>query len=234
MIYYVEDDTNIRDLALYALEQSGLEAQGFAEAESFFAAVHQRVPNLVLLDIMLPGMDGMDVLRKLRNCPETSAIPVMMLTAKGTEYDKVKGLDSGADDYLVKPFGMMELVSRCRALLRRSSSLHSEEPDRQLVGGPITLSEATRKATAGDAELALTAKEFDLLRTLMENGTIVMSRERLLEKVWDMDFLGETRTVDVHVQTLRRKLCDALPGSERLIRTVRGVGYTFDGKSWED
>lgn len=224
MIYYVEDDTNIRDLALYALRQAGFEAEGFPAAPDFFAACKRQLPELVLLDIMLPGIDGLEILRKLRANSLTENIPVMMLTAKGTEFDTVTGLDAGADDYLAKPFGMMELVSRVNALLRRAGAPAAVSDD-EFVCGPITLRVSARSVNAGGAPVALTLKEFDLLHALMKNVDTVMTRSVLLEEVWDTAFAGETRTVDVHIQTLRQKLAAACPGADAHIQTVRGVGY---------
>lgn len=228
MIYYVEDDANIRDLTMYALRQAGFEAAGFAGAEEFFAACRERRPKLVLLDIMLPEVDGLEILRLLREDEATKHVPVMMLTAKGTEFDKVMGLDAGADDYLAKPFGMMELVSRVNALLRRAqtpaTAAPSESPD-ELVCGPIRLTIAEHTVQVDGNPVALTLKEFDLLKTLMLNEGRVLSRGQLLEEVWGVTYVGETRTVDVHIQTLRQKLARGLAGSETLIATVRGVGY---------
>lgn len=224
MIYYVEDDTNIRELALYALRQSGLEAEGFADADSFFAACRTDLPDLVLLDIMLPGIDGMQVLRRLRKDPAMAFIPVMMLTAKGTELDKVQGLDAGADDYLAKPFGMMELVSRCNALLRRSR-MDSTGSDDLLICGPIAMDVRAHEVRVNDEVVELTLKEFELLHALMVNQGQALSRTQLLEDVWHITFVGETRTVDAHVQTLRHKLAKAHPGADHLIQTIRGVGY---------
>ena len=227
MIYYVEDDTNIRELALYALHQAGLEAQGFPDARTFQEACAKQVPQLVLLDIMLPGTDGLALLDELRLDPKTRDIPVMMLTAKGTEYDKVIGLDAGADDYLAKPFGMMELVSRCNALLRRASrgSAGSAACGDILECGCIRLSPSAHEAWAGGSLLDLTLKEFELLRKLMEEEGRALTRAQLLEDVWEISFIGETRTVDTHVQTLRRKLNEASSGAGDLVQTVRGVGY---------
>lgn len=231
MIYYVEDDTNIRDLAVYALAQAGFEAVGFPSADEFFAACRQRLPRLVLLDIMLPGMDGMQILRVLREDPRTRHLPVMMLTAKGTEFDTVNGLDAGADDYLSKPFGMMELVSRVNALLRRAASSGTDD---ELSCGPIALRVAARTAAAAGADLSLTLKEFDLLHALLRGKGSVLSRRQLLEEVWDTTYVGETRTVDVHIQTLRQKLAAACPGAESLIGTVRGVGYCLKQPTQEE
>lgn len=227
MIYYVEDDTNIRELALYALHKAGLEAVGFPSAEPFLAELAESVPNLILLDIMLPGTDGLELLGRLRGDPRTRNIPIMMLTAKGTEYDKVVGLDSGADDYLAKPFGMMELVSRCNALLRMASraSANPAENGDLLSCGFVSISPSTRVVRAGSVPVELTLKEFDLLLKLVEGAGRVYTRAQLLEDIWDITYVGETRTVDTHVQTLRRKLNDACAGAGDIVRTVRGVGY---------
>ncbi|HIW76591.1 MULTISPECIES: response regulator transcription factor [Gordonibacter] len=224
MIYYVEDDTNIRDLTVYALKQAGFEAQGFPAAGEFFAACKERLPELVLLDIMLPEIDGLEILHMLRAESATKHLPVMMLTAKGTEFDTVCGLDAGADDYLAKPFGMMELVSRVNALLRRASAPASA-PDDELTCGPVSLTVSAHTVSVNGESVTLTLKEFDLLRTLMQNEGHVLSRSQLLEDVWGMTYVGETRTVDVHVQTLRQKLAAAGEGADALIQTVRGVGY---------
>lgn len=227
MIYYVEDDTNIRELTLYALKQAGFEAHGFAAAEEFFKALAEQQPKLVLLDIMLPGIDGMEILKRLRSETSTSHIPVMMLTAKGTEFDKVSGLDAGADDYLAKPFGMMELVSRVNALLRRASTSVPAEPKDVLAAGGIKLAVSSHTVEVQGAPAVLTVKEFDLLRVLMQNPGSVLSRSQLLEEVWGITYVGETRTVDVHIQTLRQKLSRVHEGADALITTVRGVGYCF-------
>lgn len=224
MIYYVEDDTNIRDLTVYALRQAGFEAKGFAAAGEFFAACKTRLPELVLLDIMLPEIDGLEILHIMREDASMKHLPVMMLTAKGTEYDTVCGLDAGADDYLAKPFGMMELVSRVNALLRRASA-PAVSGDDELVQGPIKLVTSSHTASVENVPLSLTLKEFDLLRTLMQNAGHVLSRSQLLEDVWGITYVGETRTVDVHIQTLRQKLATAGEGADSWIQTVRGVGY---------
>ena len=224
MIYYVEDDTNIRDLTIYALKQAGFEAQGFVSAKEFFDACAQKLPDLVLLDIMLPEVDGLEILKQLSAYSDTKHIPVMMLTAKGTEYDKVCGLDAGADDYLAKPFGMMELVSRVNALLRRASAQTTPASD-ELTCGDITLTTSSHSVEVAGKPVELTLKEFDLLRMLMQNEGRVLSRSQLLEGVWDISFAGETRTVDVHIQTLRQKLAAAHEGADSYIQTVRGVGY---------
>lgn len=224
MIYYVEDDVNIRELTLYALKQAGFEAVGFSNAQDFFEAVAKATPELILLDIMLPGTDGLEILRKLREDAPTKHVPVMMLTAKGTEYDTVCGLDAGADDYLAKPFGMMELVSRVNALLRRASTPATPVDD-ELSFGEVTLCSSSHSVTAGGVPVTLTLKEFDLLRALLCNVGHVLTRQQLLEDVWGLTYVGETRTVDVHIQTLRQKLSAAKEGADAMIQTVRGVGY---------
>ena len=218
MIYCVEDDTGIRELMIYTLKASGFEAQGFAEASEFWQALSEKLPELILLDIMLPGEDGITVLEKLRRRADTAKVPVIMASAKGTEFDKVKGLDCGADDYLSKPFGMMEMVSRVRAVLRRSASPKSDSVLR-LCG--IELNIAEHRVISDSKEVQLTLKEFELLRLFMENPGFVFSRELLLSRIWGEEFVGESRTVDVHVGTLRQKL--GAPGEA--IETVRGVGY---------
>ncbi len=220
MIYYVEDDTNIRELVVYTLRQSGFNAQGFSDAPSFFAACQSKLPQLVLLDIMLPDENGLSILRNLRSNSATSSLPIILVTARGSEYDKVVGLDSGADDYITKPFGMMELVSRVRALLRRTQP--QQQPDVFTAGG-LALHTQKHTVTINDAPIVLTYKEFALLRFLMENRGIAFQREQLLETVWGYDYDGGSRTVDVHIQTLRQKLGDY----GTLIETVRGVGYRF-------
>ncbi|MCD8315863.1 MAG: response regulator transcription factor [Eggerthellaceae bacterium] len=226
MIYYVEDDANIRDLTLYTLRQVGFEVKGFPDSEPFYEELRNNTPELVLLDIMLPNEDGLEILKRLRSNADTKHIPVMMLTAKGTEYDKVRGLDAGADDYLAKPFGMMELISRVKALLRRAHEPATGIED-VIHAGDITLDLAAHTVTVDGKPVNLTLKEFDLLKTLMANEGIVLSRAQLLEDVWDISFAGETRTVDVHIQTLRQKIANESPGSEGAIKTVRGVGYSF-------
>lgn len=224
MIYCVEDDTAIRELMVYTLKASGFEARGFADAKDFWDAVDSEVPGLVLLDIMLPGENGITVLEKLRNRADTRAVPVIMASAKGTEYDKVTGLDRGADDYLAKPFGMMEMVSRVRAVLRRSAA---PQDDKTLRSGNIELNIGEHRVIANGIDVQLTLKEFELLRLFMENPGHVFSRESLLSRIWGEDFIGESRTVDVHIGTLRAKLGEA--GDS--IETVRGVGYRMGKKS---
>lgn len=223
MIYYVEDDDNIRGLTLYALKQQGIEAEGFSCDSEFKAAVARRVPDAVLLDIMLPDTDGLEIMRRLRADSETATVPIMMFTAKDTELDKVVALDGGADDYLTKPFSLMELTSRCRALLRRGGM--TKKVSDTLSSQGITLSPSRREVAVDGNEIKLTLREFDLLEYLMRKPGIVFSREALLQSVWGWDFDGGSRTVDVHVQTLRQKLGD----HASCIETVRGVGYRFAG-----
>ena len=223
MIYYVEDERNIRELTVYTLTQSGLEVEGFGTDAEFRAACERRLPDAVLLDIMLPDADGLQILKRLRANPATADIPVMMVTAKDTEFDTVVALDGGADDYLAKPFGMMELVSRCRALLRRAKRLAPS--DDTLTVGDLALSPSRHEASMGGTPLTLTLREFDLLAYLMAHPGIVCTRDSLLKQVWGWDFDGGSRTVDVHVQTLRSKL----EGSSAAIETVRGVGYRLRG-----
>ena len=224
MIFCVEDDSSIRDLMVYTLNASGYQAQGFPEAASFWSAVEESVPELVILDIMLPGEDGIEILKKLRASAATENVPVIMATAKGSEYDKVVGLDLGADDYLSKPFGMMEMLSRIRAVLRRAAPRR----ERSLLRcGAITMDNTRHTVTADDREVTLTLKEYNLLKLLMENQTQVFSRDELLASVWGDEHIGETRTVDVHIGTLRTKL--GACGSA--IQTVRGVGYRMEAEA---
>ena len=218
MIYIVEDDENIRELVVYTLKSTGFEAEGFERGEPFWGALKTRMPSLVLLDIMLPEEDGLTILKRLRTDPRTKRLPVMMLTAKGTEYDKVLGLDGGADDYIAKPFGMMELVARIRALLRRTADEGEAGQTRDLV---FCVDKLKHTVTADGNDVALTFKEFELLCTLLEADGNVMTRDTLLTKIWGYDFDGETRTVDVHVRTLRQKLGHY----GEIIETVRGLGY---------
>ena len=217
MIYVVEDDSSIRELIVYTLCNTGFKAKGFSNASSFFEAMKTQAPRLILLDIMMPGEDGISVLRRLRGRAATKKLPVIMITAKSAEYDKVLGLDNGADDYITKPFGMMELISRVKAVLRRSEN----SPDEVYTCGRVTLNAKSHTVTINGMLIDTTLKEFELLRLLMKNAGTVLTRDMLLEKVWGYDFCGETRTVDVHVRTLRAKLKDF----GDIIETVRGVGY---------
>lgn len=221
MIYLVEDDNSIRELVIYTLQSTGIPAAGFACAKDFWEGMKNSTPSLLLLDIMLPDEDGLTILKKLRASTATEKIPVIMLTAKGTEYDKVIGLDSGADDYIPKPFGMMELVSRVKAVLRRTEP---EPKASRYQVGPIRVDVGKHAVTVDDSPVALTFKEFELLCYLMENEGIVLTRDQLLSRIWGYDFDGETRTVDVHIRTLRQKL--GLGGN--YIETIRGVGYKME------
>ncbi len=218
MIYCVEDDSGVRDLMLYTLNSSGFEAKGFMDGNSLFDALKTETPQLIMLDIMLPGEDGISILKKLRRKPDTADIPVIMATAKGTEYDKVIGLDMGADDYLAKPFGMMEMISRIRAVLRR---IRPKAAERLLHIGSLELNPETYAVLADGIPISLTRKEYQLLRILMENPGRVFTRDQLLEIVWGVDYIGETRTIDVHIGTLRMKL----GACGDYIETIRGVGY---------
>ncbi len=228
MIYYIEDDSNIRDLVVYTLETTGMEACGFEDGESMFRALRETVdrPELILLDIMLPGDDGVTILRKLRSNPETREIPIIMATARGDEYDKVRALDLGADDYVTKPYAMMELVSRVKAVLRRAEKKlagtgRKHSSDEIAECGRIHMDNRRHKVLVDGEEVALTLKEYELLRKLLLNQESVLTREQILTDVWGYEFDGETRTVDVHVRMLRTKLGRA--GNQ--IETVRGVGY---------
>lgn len=225
MIYCVEDDDNIRELVIYTLETTGLKAKGFAEGAEFMEALAFDTPELILLDIMLPGEDGLAILRKLKSSSKTKDIPVIMVTAKGTEYDKVIGLDSGADDYVTKPFGMMELVSRIKAVLRRSGQT-ADKADLEIDS--VKMNVKKHEVTVDGQTVTLTLKEYELLERLMRNRNIVLTRDQLLEDIWGYDFDGETRTVDVHVRTLRQKLGE----KGAIIETVRGVGYRI-GEAYE-
>ena len=218
MIYVVEDETDIRELVTYTLQSTGFDVCGFPDAETFWQAINEKLPRLVLLDIMLPGEDGLEILKKLRSSTSTKKLPVMMLTARGTEYDKVIGLELGADDYLPKPFGMMELVARVKSLLRRTD-LNGDKAEYQM--GSLSVDIPRHIVVADGVEVTLTIKEFDLLVYLLKNTGIVLTRDRILGEVWGYDFDGETRTVDVHVRTLRSKL----GSSGDVIQTVRGLGY---------
>ena len=219
MIYLLEDDESIRELVCYSLNKTDNEAVGFALPSEFFAAVERELPTLVLLDIMLPEQDGISVLHTLRSSPITARIPVIMLTAKGSEFDKVTALDAGADDYVTKPFGVMELVARVKALIRRTAV--NDIPDRTYSHGTLTVSTLSHEVRADGKEISLTYKEFELLCFLLEHRGVVLTHDAILREVWGYDFDGENRTVDVHIRTLRRKLGDTAD----LIETVRGVGY---------
>lgn len=224
MIYIVEDDKNIRELLVYTLESTGLKARGFEEGNAFFKALGEKTPELVLLDVMLPGEDGITILKKIKANHKTKDVPVIMVTAKGAEYEKVQGLDAGADDYVSKPFGMMELISRVKAVMRRSSNI-TESKAETLVYGDITLELAEHLVRVAGKKVSLTLKEFELLELLAKKPGRVLTRDLLLTEIWGYDFDGETRTIDVHIRSLRHKLGTA--GEQ--IQTVRGLGYKLGG-----
>ena len=223
MIYCVEDDAGIRELMEYALRASGFSVAGLADAVALWQRLEEQVPELILLDIMLPDEDGISILKKLRTSPATAQIPVIMATAKGTEFDKVIGLDLGADDYLAKPFGMMEMVSRVKAVLRRSKPAN---PAPVLRHQSIELNEASHRVSVAGKNVELTLKEYELLRLFLKNPGAAFTRENLLSAIWESEFQGETRTVDVHIASLRTKLGAA----GECIKTVRGVGYRLEEK----
>lgn len=221
MIYFVEDDDNIRELVVYTLNSTGLKAQGFSTPDKFWDAMEKKMPSLVLLDVMLPQEDGLSILKKIRNSKHTKKLPVIILTAKSDEYDKVKGFDLGADDYVPKPFGMMELVARIKAVLRRTES--TAEKESEYIIGPLSVQPEKHKVKVNGEKVILTLKEFQMLCMLLENRGIVLSRDQILNHVWGYSFDGESRTVDVHIRTLRSKLGEA----GDLISTIRGIGYTI-------
>ena len=222
-IWCIEDDSDIRDIEIYTLRSTGFLADGFTDGSALFSALEKEIPQLIILDIMLPGEDGLEILKRLKSSSRTRDIPVIMATAKGTEYDKIKGLDTGADDYLVKPFGMMEMVSRVKAVLRRSSPRRDESI---LKNGNLTVDLDKHTVTADGNRIELTFKEFEILRLFISNPGIVFTRDRLFSDVWGSDYIGESRTVDMHIRTLRQKL-----GTYgQLIETVRNVGYRMEAK----
>lgn len=222
MIYCVDDDNTIREIEVYTLEQTGFSACGFADGSALFEALKTEIPELIVLDIMLPGDDGIEILRKLRSSTKYQGIPVIMATAKGTEIDKINGLNLGADDYLAKPFGVMEMVARVKAILRRSTN----EEHKTLHVGDIALNSEERTVTVKGISVALTHKEFEMLMLFMKKPGVVYSREKLMNEVWGSDYIGESRTVDVHIKTLRSKLGD----SGKQIKTVVGSGYRLESE----
>ena len=223
MIWCVDDDKTIRDIEVYTLTQTGFQAKGFSDGLSVLKALRSEKPELIVLGIMLPGKDGVEVLKEIRSRPDTRKIPVIMATAKGTEIDKIQGLDAGADDYLVKPFGVMEMVSRIKAVLRRCESASQDDT---LSYGDITFSEKAHLVTVNGEKISLTFKEFEILKLFIKNPGIVFSRDKLLYEIWGIDYLGESRTVDMHIKTLRQKLGSA----GACIQTVVGVGYRMEAK----
>ena len=221
-IYCVEDESNIRELLVYTLEATGFKAKGFAGGKGLRAALKEQIPDMILLDLMLPGEDGYSILEKLKKDENTRDIPIIMVTAKDAEYDKVKGLEAGADDYITKPFGMMEFVARIKAVLRRTN--RNSNTDKELKCGDLRILVGRHEVFWKDEKIELTRKEFELLIYLVENRGLVMSRNQILCQVWGYEFEGETRTVDVHVRSLRQKLGEA----GNMVETVRGVGYRID------
>lgn len=221
LIYVVEDDQNIREIERFALQNSGYHVEEFGNAKEFYKQIADKLPQLILLDIMLPDEDGLAIIKKLRSMSETKRVPVIMVTAKTTELDKVKGLDLGADDYITKPFGVMELISRVKAVLRRTGESVEEQ---NLTLGEVSIDCKKHMVTVGDEVCELTFKEYELLKLLMMNAGIVMTRDVIMERVWGIDFEGESRTLDMHIKTLRQKLKDA--GSR--IKTIRNVGYIME------
>ena len=221
LIYIVEDDTNIREIESFALKNSGYNIADFESALEFNKALQNKIPDLILLDIMLPDEDGLMILKTLRSTPETKKIPIIMVTAKTTEIDKVKGLDSGADDYITKPFGIMELISRVKALLRRSGDYE----EKVISVGDIIIDDSKHTVTVDGELCELTYKEYELLKLLMNNMGIVLKREVIMERIWGIDFEGESRTLDMHIKTLRKKLGNG----GQFIKTVRNVGYVING-----
>ena len=226
MVWCVDDDSTIREIEVYTLEQTGFAARGFADGVSMLEALKDEIPELIILDIMMPELDGIEVLKRLRSEPLYKDIPVIMATAKGTEMDKIGGLNMGADDYLVKPFGVMEMVARVKAVLRRS--VKTVESDGITVGS-ITLKEKEHKVISDGEKVELTHKEFEILKLFMQNPNMVFSRDKLMSEIWGIDYIGETRTVDMHIKTLRHKLGSA--GGQ--IKTVIGVGYRLEDEADE-
>ena len=222
-IYYVEDDTSIRELVLYALKTAEFQVMGFENAASFYKRMKEQQPDLILLDIMLPDEDGVSILKKLKSRPDTENIPVIMMTAKSSEYDKVLGLDSGADDYITKPFGVMELISRVKAVIRRSDRSKGSAGE-VLKIGELVLDEQKHEVYARGQEVSLTFKEFELLSYLMKNRGVVLSRDKILNTIWNYEYEGESRTVDVHIGSLRQKLGTC----GDFIKTIRGIGYKIE------
>ena len=221
LIYVVEDDVNIQEIEMFALKNSGYRVEGFGNAKDFFAKLSEKTPDLILRDVMLPDLDGLSILKKVRTFPDTKKIPVIFVSAKTSEIDKVKGLDMGADDYLAKPFGVMELISRVKALLRRSNAASEEKT---LAMGEIQIDNEKHCVYVGNRLCELTYKEFELLKMMMQNVGIVLTRDRSMDRVWGTDYEGESRTLDMHIKTLRKKL-----GEEGTrIKTVRNVGYVLE------
>lgn len=228
-VYITEDDDSIRELVTVALSAYSYDVESFVSAEDCLAATEKQVPDIFLFDIMLPGMDGVQAVKILREREQTKNTPILMLTAKSAEIDKVFGLENGADDYLTKPFGIMELAARIKALLRRAGRGSSDSASEKITAGGITINTALREVSRDGKPIELTLKEYELLLYLLKNRSRVVSREELLTKVWGIDFVGETRTLDMHIGTLRKKLSDDAENAH-LIKTVRGIGYRFIGE----
>ncbi len=226
MIYFIEDDNNIRELVVYTLNNAGIEAVGFGLPSEFWKAVENKTPSMIMLDIMLPEEDGLSILKKLRKLPDTKQLPIMMITAKDSEYDKVVGLDLGADDYVSKPFGMMELIARVKALLRRTEA---KDREKDYTIGNLYVCPGKHIVRVDGNDIILTLKEFEILCMLLKSGDIVLTRDTLLNEIWGYSFDGENRTVDVHIRTLRQKLGTA----GDYIKTVRGIGYKIGGSNHE-
>lgn len=220
MVFYVEDDTSIRDIVIYTLKSMGMEAKGFVDGSSFFKALETELPDLIMLDVMLPDMDGIEILKKLKSNKRTNELPVIMATARSAEIEKIQALDLGADDYLSKPFSMLEMVARIKAVMRR----YKKENSKKMIAGNLTVHEESHVVKVDDQEIELTFKEYELLVLLLRHQGRVYSREQILDLIWGHDYEGESRTVDVHIRTLRSKLGDCA----NLIRTVRGVGYKLE------
>ncbi len=228
LIYVTEDEENIRELIRCTLESYGWQVQGFEDGAAMLSAVKEKLPSLILLDIMMPGIDGITALKLLKGDTATASVPVILISAKSEEFDKATGLDLGADDYITKPFGLLELTARVRAALRRKKSDNGENAPVVLHGGDLTIDLDSREVTKNDEKIELTYKEFELLKLLVQNSKRAVTREELLNEIWGYDYMGETRTLDMHIKTLRSKVGDDAE-NPHYIRTIRGVGYKFIG-----
>ena len=229
MVYVTDDEPNICKLVAFGLKDEGFETATFTDGNSLLEAIQKRKPDAIILDWMMPPPDGLTICRSLRSAEDTKYIPILLLTARGAEVDKVLGLEMGADDYIVKPFGVKEVCARVRAVLRRTENQVAPQPEEKIKGGDITVDIVSHTVTKGDKSIELTAKEFDLLVMLMRNSGRVLTRDTLLDRVWGVEYFGDTRTVDVHVRYLRQKIEDN-PDTPQLLQTVRGVGYKFVGE----
>ena len=229
LVYVTDDEPNICKLVAFGLKDEGFETATFTDGNSLLEAIQKRKPDAIILDWMMPPPDGLTICRSLRSAEDTKYIPILLLTARGAEVDKVLGLEMGADDYIVKPFGVKEVCARVRAVLRRTENQVAPQPEEKIKGGDITVDIVSHTVTIGDKSIELTAKEFDLLVMLMRNSGRVLTRDTLLDRVWGVEYFGDTRTVDVHVRYLRQKIEDN-PDTPQLLQTVRGVGYKFVGE----